>query len=40
MSEHEEDLVDLLQEDGLSQEDLEEELCVDITGKKGYVTVM
>ena len=36
VSEHEDDLIDLLQEEGRSQEDLEEELCEDIT-RKGVV---
>lgn len=35
MSEHEEDIVQLMQEKELSQEDLELELCTDITGERG-----
>ena len=33
VSEHEEDLVDVLQDDDLSQEEMEEELCTEITGQ-------
>ena len=35
VSEHEEDIVQLMQEKELSQEDLELELCTDITGERG-----
>ena len=32
VSEHEEDLIETLQGDRLTQEDMEEELCIDVTG--------